>query len=174
MMLAGQPSVSVARSRPWTREQKRFIQAVGSTAHEFGVGRLVGRVYALLLLEAKPLCLDDIMVRLSISKASASITLRRLAAWRLIHRVAEAKGRRDFYRIEADFSKVLREGLIPLATSKLASAGLMLESMLGATTAPQPADISAGSVRQRLQEVKALQEKLSLILQSGLLPRFLQ
>jgi DNA-binding transcriptional regulator GbsR (MarR family) len=122
------------------------------------------------------MCLDDIMDRLSISKASASITLRRLAAWRLVHRVAEEKGRRDFYQVEADFLKVFREGLVPLASSKLASAGQMLEGMLGAVPDPHSADPSAGSgdVRQRLQEVMALQEKLSLVLRSGLLPRFLQ
>jgi len=120
------------------------------------------------------MCLDEIMTRLSISKASASITLRRLAAWKLVRRMAEEKGRRDFYQIEGDFMKVLREGLLPLATSKLASAGQMLEGMLGSMPDPPPADISAGRVRQRLQEVKALQEKLSLVLQSGFLPRFLQ
>lgn len=134
----------------------------------------MGRVYALFLLEAKPLCLDEIMSMLSISKASASITLRRLAAWRLVYRVAVEKQRRDFYLIEADFLKVLREGVIPLATSKLASAGQMLERMLSVIPVPQSADISAGSVRQRLQEVKVIQEKLSFVLQSGLLPRFLQ
>jgi hypothetical protein len=121
------------------------------------------------------MCLDDIMDRLSISKASVSITLRRLAAWRLVHRVAEERGRRDFYQIEADFSKVLREGLVALATSKLASAGKMLECMLGVILDTSAAGASAkgGGVHQRLQEAKALQEKISLVLQSGLLSRFL-
>lgn len=171
MVSSSQPSPSLVRSRSWTREQKRFIQAAGCTAHEFGVGRLVGRVCALLLLEANPLCLDDIVTRLSISKASASITLRRLAAWRLVHRVAVEKGRRDFYQIEADFSKVLREGLIPLASSKLASAGQMLEGML--RTMPDPESAGRSGIRRRLQEVMALQKKLSFVLHSSLLQRFL-
>lgn len=176
MSFSSQSTTNPPKAISWTREQKRFIQAAGSTSHGFGLGRLVGRIYALLLLESRPMSLDDITDRLSISKASASITLRRLAAWKLVLRVAEEKGRRDFYRVEANFSKVLREGLVPLATSKLASAGQMLEGMLSAIPDPQPADTFAegGGVRQRLQEAKALQEKLSLVLQSGLLPRFLQ
>ena len=89
-----------------------------------------------------------------------------------MRRTEEEKGRRDFYQIEADFSKVLRGGLVPLAASKLASAGQMLEGMLGALPDLQPA--GRGGVRQRLQEAKELQEKLSLVLQSGLLSRFLQ
>ena len=171
-MVTAPHSSGSSTGRSWSREQKRFIHATGSTSHGFGLGRLVGRIYALLLLESKPLCLDDIMRRLCISKASASITLRRLAAWKLVRRTEEEKGRRDFYQIEADFSKVLRGGLVPLAASKLASAGQMLEGMLGALPDLQPA--GRGGVRQRLQEAKELQEKLSLVLQSGLLSRFLQ
>lgn len=167
-------SAAPLKRRSWTREQGRFILAAGSASHEFGLGRLVGRTYALLLLESKPLCLDDIMSKLSISKASASITLRRLAAWKLVYRVAEEKGRRDFYQVESDFLKVLRDGLVPLATGKLDSAGQMLEGMLSVIPDPDPADISARSACHRLQEVKALQEKLSLVMQSGLLHRFFQ
>ncbi len=155
------------------REQKRFIQAAGNTSHEFGLGRLAGRIYALLLLESKSMCLDEIMAKLSISKASASITLRRLATWRLVHRVAEERGRRDFYQIEADFSKVFRGGLVPLAASKLASAGQMLEGMLAVIPAAG-ASLEGGGVRQRLEEAKALQQRVMLVLQSGLLSRFLQ
>lgn len=162
---------ALLKERTWTREQRRFVQAAGSTSHRFGLGRLVGRIYALLMLESRPMCLDDIMSRLSISKASASITLRRLAAWKLAHRVAGEKGRRDFYEIESDFMKVLREGLVPLATSKLASAGQMLEGMLRVMPDPVPVEGSSArgsGVRGRLQEVKMLEERLSFVLQSGL------
>jgi DNA-binding transcriptional regulator GbsR (MarR family) len=172
MSFTAQSTINPSNGRSWLREQKRFIQAAGNTSHEFGLGRLAGRIYALLLLESKSMCLDDIMAKLSISKASASITLRRLATWRLVHRVAEERGRRDFYQIEADFSKVLRGGLVPLAASKLASAGQMLEGMLGALHDQQPAE--QGGVRQRLEEAKALQQRVMLVLQSGLLSRFLQ
>ncbi len=171
MLSIAQSSGNPVKRRSWSREQTRFIQAAGRTAHEIGIGRLVGRVYALLLLEPGLLCLDEIMDRLSISKASASITLRRLAAWRLVHRVAEERGRRDFYQIENDFSKVLGEGLVPLARSKLDSAGQVLDGMLGAIP-PQSADSAAGSVRNRLEEIRMLQEKLSLILQFALSSRF--
>lgn len=177
MVSSAQPSVSPAKRRSWPRERKRFIQATGSTSRGLGFGRLVGRIYALLLLESRPMSLDDIMSSLSISKASASITLRRLAAWKLVHRNSEERGRRDFYQIEGDFMKVLREGLVPLATSKLASAGQMLDSLLGAVPAPQRREkdsAESGDVRHQLQEAKELQEKLLLVLQSGLLSRFLQ
>ncbi len=167
--------------RSWSREKKRFILAAGHTAHGFGLGRQVGRCYALLILAARPLCLGEMALGLSISKASASITLRRLAAWKLVQRVLGEEGRRDYYRIDGNFASVIREGLLPMAQGKLASAGVMLDDML--RSAPASAGNaergSTGSladsvdVRQLLQEAKALQEKLSFILNSGLAARFL-
>ena len=176
-MPSSRPATASPQERSWSRQQKRFIQAAGSTSHEFGLGRLVGRIYALLMLEPHPVCLDDIVGRLSISKASASITLRRLAAWKMVRRTTAEKDRRDFYQVQGDFLKVLREGMVPLATSKLTNAGQMLDSLLGAVPAPQPGgkdSAESGDVRHRLQEAKALQEKLSFVIQSGLLSRFLQ
>lgn len=167
--------------RLWLREKKRFILAAGHTAHGFGLGRQVGRCYALLILAARPLCLGEMALGLSISKASASITLRRLAAWKLVQRVPGEEGRRDYYRIDGNFASVIREGLLPMAQGKLASAGVMLDDMLrSAPASAGNADRgSTGSladsvdVRQLLQEAKALQEKLSFILNSGLAARFL-
>lgn len=130
------------------------------------------------MLEPQPVCLDDIVGRLSISKASASITLRRLAAWKMVRRTTAEKDRRDFYQVEGDFLKVLREGLVPMASGKLASANQMLEAMLVSVQAhpssmTEDASVSL-AVRGRLEKVKSLQEQLSLLLQSSLLARFSQ
>ena len=159
-------------SRAWLRQKKRFILAAGHTAHGFGLGRQVGRCYALLILAASPLCLDEIALGLSISKASASITLRRLAAWTLVQRVPVEEGRRDYYRIEGNFARVIREGLLPMALSKLASAGVMLDDMVRSAPSPVGNANSARpesppdsvEVRQLLLEAKSLQEKLIFIL----------
>ena len=167
--------------RSWLREKKRFILAAGHTAHGFGLGRQVGRCYALLILAARPLCLDEIAAGLSISKASASITLRRLAAWKLVQRVPVEQGRRDYYRIDGNFARVIREGLLPMAQGKLASAGVILDDMLRSAPSPVGNADSARpesppdsvEVRQLLLEAKALQEKLSIVLNSGLAARFL-
>ncbi|MCX6838525.1 MAG: hypothetical protein NTX35_12045 [Verrucomicrobia bacterium] len=168
-------------SRVWQRQKKRFILAAGHTAHGFGVGRQVGRCYALLILAASPLCLDEMAQGLSISKASASIALRRLAAWKLVQRVPVEEGRRDYYRIDGNFARVIREGLLPMAQGKLASAGVILDDMLrsvpasvgNADSARPESPPDSVDVRQLLQEAKALQEKLSFILNSGLAARFL-
>ncbi len=179
MSITALPS-ALPLARAWLQEKTRFILAAGNTAHGFGLGRQVGRCYALLILAGRALCLDEIAAGLGISKATASITLRKLAAWKLVLRVPVEEGRRDYYRIEADFARVIREGLLPMAKGKLSSAGLMLDDML--RSAPAPVDnadrgftgspAAPGEVRQLLQQSKALQEKLTLILNSGLAARF--
>ena len=80
----------------------------------------------------------------------------------------------------ANFARVIREGLLPMAQGKLASAGVMLDAMLRSAPVPlvnadqgsteSPAD--SGNVRELLREAKALQEKLSFVLNSGLAARF--
>lgn len=161
------------------REKRRFILAAGHTAHGFGLGRLAGRIYALLFLAARSLSLDEISDELKISKASASITLRRLAAWKLVQRVPLPESRRDFYRAEGDFSRVIRDGILPLIQAKLNSAGAMLESLMCVaptveqTKGSQEGADSQESLNRRIREAKALQEKLSLILNSGLAAKFL-
>lgn len=168
-------------TRSWLREKRRFILASGHTAHGFGLGRQVGRCYALLILAARPLCLDEITQELRISKASASITLRRLAAWKLVQRVPLGEGRRDYYRIDGNFASVIREGVFPMLLGKLASAGVMFDDMQRSAPAPVgnpdrghfESPIELGDVRQLLREAKVLQEKLSFILTSGLADRFL-
>lgn len=167
--------------RAWLRDRKRFILAAGQTAHGFGLGRLVGNIYALLFLSGRSLCLDEIAAGLSISKASASITLRRLAAWKLVQRVPVEEGRRYFYRIDSNFSRVIREGVLPMAQTKIASAGVMLEAMLRSApvssghvdtdSTESPSD--DGEVLQLLKDAKALQEKLSFFLNSGLVAQLL-
>lgn len=180
-MLAETEAPDSLPARSWSREKTRFILAAGHTAHGFGLGRQVGRCYAYLILANRTLCLDEIAAGLNISKASASIALRRLAAWRVVQRVPVEEGRRDYYRIDGNFDRVIREGVFPLLLGKMASAGVMLDDMLRSAPRPMgnadsgatesPAD--SGDFRQLLREAKALQEKLSFILSSGLAARFL-
>jgi DNA-binding transcriptional regulator GbsR (MarR family) len=116
----------------WSREISRFIKASGDTTHSFGLGKLIGRLFALLYLTPEPLCLDQIATRLKISKASASITVRQLAAWNAVHKVnpSGGSGRRDYYQAELRFGVILRNGLLPGVQKKLHSAGVQIDRTL--------------------------------------------
>ena len=180
------PVTSPAHANPsgasveWAREVRRFIDAGGNTTHSFGLGRLIGRMFALLYLHPKPLSLEEIALRLDISKASASLTARQLADWRAIRLVTVEGDRRDFYEAEVQFRVIIREGLLPGLRKKLQSARLQINRTLEADPAnaheqngghATPAD--SREIRRRLRAARDLHSKLDGILSSRLLDHFL-
>lgn len=178
------PAAAPAKTRPdapvalgsWEREVARFIDAAGNTTHSFGLGRLIGRLFALLYLSPEPLCLDQIATRLKISKASASITVRQLASWHAVNKVEDATDRRDFYEAELRFGVILKNGLLPGMQKKLRSAGVQIDRALG--VAPTPAQMDAmpaeksgrhKEISRRLRLARGLHQKVNTLFSSPLL-----
>jgi len=166
----------------WNREVTRFIEASGATTHSFGLGRLIGRLFALLYLTPEPMCLDQIAKKLKISKASASITVRQLAAWHAVHKVGELEtaGRRDFYQAELSFGVILRKGLLPGLQKKLRSAGVQIDRTL--SVSPSQADLQDVPVAtsdhhkeicRRLRLARGLYQKANAMFSNPLLEHLL-
>lgn len=169
-------AVTAASSVGWDRELTRFIEAGGNTTRAFGLGRLIGRLFALLYLSPEPLCLDQIAQKLRISKASASITVRQLAAWQAVHKVEDTEGRRDFYEAELRFGVILKNGLLPGLQKKLRSAGTQIDRALGAAPAQLqmeqefPAAIARHKeICRRLRLARGLHQKVNGLFSSPLL-----
>jgi DNA-binding transcriptional regulator GbsR (MarR family) len=174
------PAHAAEAGRDWHREVQRFIEAGGNTTHGFGLGRLIGRMFALLYLHPRPLSLDDIATRLEISKASASLTARQLADWRAIRRVPMEGDRRDYYEAETQFRLIVREGLLPGVRKKLQSAGVQIDRTLAADPtavtaeggeAPTAAEVR--EIRKRLRAARTLHGRLNALLGSRLLDHLL-
>ncbi len=171
--------------RPWTEERRRFIEAGGNTTHAFGLGRMIGRLYALLYLTPAPLALEDIAAQLAVSKASASVVVRQLAELRAVRQVWVPGDRRDFYEAETSFGVILREGLLPGVRKKLHTAGVQIERTLAAETEPAgtaPASppgeapltkAEQAELKRRLKTAQTLHRRLDRLLASTLLSRFL-
>src|SRR5579859_498382 len=118
MKAASSPQLVAAR--------RKFIEAGGNTTQSFGFGRILGQLFALLYLSAKPLCLDDIARELGVSKASVSTTVRQLAQWAAVRRVWVKGDRKDYYEAETDFGAMLRHGLLTTFRKKLETAGTQI------------------------------------------------
>lgn len=73
----------------------------------------MAEIHALLYLSAEPLCTDDVMEELAVSRGSASINLRQLVNWGLIHRVHRRNDRKEYFDAEHDvwqmFDTIIRE-----------------------------------------------------------------
>jgi DNA-binding transcriptional regulator GbsR (MarR family) len=167
--------------RSWDREVLRFIDAGGNTTHSFGLGRLLGRIFALLYLSPEPLCLEQISERLRISKASASIAVRQLASCRAVKKIESEGDRRDFYEVELNFGTILRNGLLPGIRKKFQSAGVQIERTLVASPVLQQVKTSARieessrhkEICRRLEVARGLHQKIDSLLSSPLLDQLL-
>src|SRR5438045_1588307 len=68
-------SVSPAQQQLRTA-QDLFIRRWGEMGQTWGINRTMAEIHALLYIVAQPLCTDDVMERLNISRGNASMSLR--------------------------------------------------------------------------------------------------
>jgi DNA-binding transcriptional regulator GbsR (MarR family) len=83
------------------------IDTCGRIAEFWGFTRTMGRAFGLLYLSPDPLTQLEIQKRLGISAGSASMTLAGLVRWGVAHKVWVRGQRREHYRAETDFWKMI-------------------------------------------------------------------
>lgn len=92
---------------------RRFVEAWGRMGSVWGISRTMAEVHALLYITGEPLCTDDIMERLAISRGNASMSLRSLLDWGIISRAHRRGDRKDYFVAEQEiwavFKAIVRE-----------------------------------------------------------------
>jgi DNA-binding transcriptional regulator GbsR (MarR family) len=95
------------------RSRALFIRRWGEMGGYWGINRTMAELHALLYTSAGPLCTDDIMEQLQISRGNASMNLRQLVDWGLIHRIHKKGDRKEYFSCETDvwemFENIARE-----------------------------------------------------------------
>ncbi len=86
----------------YEKSRALFIRRWGEMAASWGISRTMAEIHALLFLSSKPLCADDLMEVLQISRGNASMNVRQLIAWGLVHRVHHRGDRREYFLAESD------------------------------------------------------------------------
>lgn len=89
--------------------KQRFIQAWGTLGSNWGINRTMAQVHALLLISAEPLCADDIMEKLKISRGNANMNIRALIDWGLVFKELKPGERREYFVGEKDMWNVVRQ-----------------------------------------------------------------
>lgn len=86
-----------------------MLDGMSQLAGYFGFSNVMGQLYGTLLLSPGPLSLDDMMDRLSISKASVSMNMRTLEHMGMVRQVwvRGGSGRRKYYEAETDFWQII-------------------------------------------------------------------
>jgi DNA-binding transcriptional regulator GbsR (MarR family) len=92
---------------PSTQHQLRiaqdlFIRRWGEMGQTWGINRTMAEIHALLYICGTPLCTDDVMERLNISRGNASMSLRALCDWGIIRRLHKRGERREYFESLSD------------------------------------------------------------------------
>lgn len=82
--------------------QDDFIRKFGEMGQIWGINRTMAELHALLYVTGLPLCTDDVMERLHISRGNASMSLRALCDWGIIKRMHRRGERREYFEALPD------------------------------------------------------------------------
>ncbi len=95
------------------RSRALFIRRWGEMAASWGISRTMAEIHALMFISNKPLCTDDLMEQLGVSRGNASMNLRQLVTWGLIERVHQRGDRKEYFVADSDvwqmFETITRE-----------------------------------------------------------------
>jgi DNA-binding transcriptional regulator GbsR (MarR family) len=98
---SGKPLTPAAREELQTA-QDLFIRRWGEMGQTWGINRTMAEIHALLYVVAEPLSTDDVMERLNISRGNASMSLRALCDWGIVHRLHKRGQRREYFQSLSD------------------------------------------------------------------------
>ncbi len=90
-----------------------LVRRWGEMGGYWGINRTMAEIHALLFVTRQPLCTDEVMDQLKISRGNASMNLRALVDWGLIQRVHHLGDRKEYFVADADvwhmFETIMRE-----------------------------------------------------------------
>ncbi len=87
--------------------EKEVVNIFVRIAGLLSLPRSVGELYGVLFISPEPMCIDDLMRKLKISKGSTSQGLKILRSFGAVNPVYVAGDRRDFFTAEAELRKIV-------------------------------------------------------------------
>jgi DNA-binding transcriptional regulator GbsR (MarR family) len=128
---------------PLTSQVVQFIERFGRHYERvYGIPRIAGRIWGLLILEPEPMTIDEIGTALGVSHGSVSTNLRLLAVLGVVEKISLPSDRCDYYQFSpAAWDIVLKK--------RLDSISGLRDMTMQAMQEVQP----EGAVRTRLEEM---------------------
>lgn len=88
--------------------KSKFIQAWGTMGSNWGINRAMAQIHALLLTAHTPLCTEDIMDELNISRGNANMNIRTLLDWGIITKEHKSGDRKEYFSTKKDIWQLIR------------------------------------------------------------------
>ena len=87
----------------------KFIEEWGKLGTQWGINRTMAQIHALLLVCPEPICAEDIMEELGISRGNANMNIRALIDWGLLYKEHIKGERKEYFRAEKDMFMVFKQ-----------------------------------------------------------------
>ena len=88
------------------QSRDEFVAQWGALGTQWGINRTMAQIHALLMTSPEPMCTDQVMEELEVSRGNAHTNLKELVNWGLIRMIVVKGERRDFYEAEKDVWKM--------------------------------------------------------------------
>jgi len=111
--------------------KKQFIESWGTLGSSWGVTRTMAQIHALLLISPEPLCAEDIMEELQVSRGNANMNIRMLIDWGLVHKRLKSGERKEFFMAEKDMWEVVKNIIIQRKKKELEPMLRVLDELSG-------------------------------------------
>ena len=82
--------------------KQQFIQNWGVLGTQWGINRTMAQIHALLLVSPAPMCAEDIMAELKISRGNTTMNVRELMDWGIVEKILTPGERKEFFSAEKD------------------------------------------------------------------------
>jgi DNA-binding transcriptional regulator GbsR (MarR family) len=142
--------------------QDTFIRRWGEMGATWGLNRTQAEIFGLLFAAGSPLCTDDVMERLNISRGNASMSLRALCDWGIIRRLHKRGERREYFESLPDVWEIFtmiaaerkRREMDPVLQTIRQCQQMLDEPSLGKAARQEPVKLT----RERLAAMEEFME----------------
>ncbi len=141
---------------PWEKAREEFVAQWGSLGTQWGINRTMAQIHALLMTAPEPMCTDEVMEKLQISRGNAHTNLKDLVGWNLVRIITRKGDRKEYFEAEKDVWKIFITISKERKRREIEPAIHLLRDC-----AAQTKDEAAGPGRDFHQQMKNLDEFLS-------------
>lgn len=134
-----------------------FVLHLGEMGSRWGISRTVGQIYAVLFLAERPLCADDVVEQLGVSRSNVSMGLKELQAWNLVRLKHVPGDRRDFFTTPEDVWAIVRTLAEERKKREVDPTLTMLRTLL----MQQPGSAEEAHAQQRMRQMHQVIEQLT-------------
>ncbi len=83
--------------------RQKVIDAIAETMDLYGATPSSGQLYGIMFFENRPMTLDEMKVRMNMSKSNMSYAVRSLVESQMVKKLEEKQDRKELYLAEVDF-----------------------------------------------------------------------